>query len=139
MSLASVATMTVTDQRDSLSTSSFGICNLRTPFLIAPHQNPLDYCLSYCNSQTPFAHYRFDTKNWQNKSSQNTLLTKSKNIKNHPRWLYTYQHYILELLTFSTPLKQFQNNLSPCVPYSSHNSSFYKAPPIFSIIAWLSP
>ena len=134
MSSASVTTMIVTVQRDSLSTSSFGTCNFRTSFLIAPHQDLLDYCLSYCNSQTPFTHYRFDTRNRPNKSSQNTLLTKSKNNKNHPRWLYTYQHYILELLTFSTPLKQFQNNISLCVPYSSHNSS-YKVPPISSIIS----
>ena len=70
-------------QRDFLSTSSFDNCNLKTPFLIVPHQAPLDYCLSYCNLQTPFAHYRFDIKNWQNKLSQNTLLIKSKHNKNH--------------------------------------------------------
>ena len=62
MSPVFVATMIAMIQQESLSTSSFDLCNLKTPFLIAPHQDPFDYSLSYCNSQTPFANYKFDKK-----------------------------------------------------------------------------
>ena len=99
ISSASVATVIATIQQESLPTSSFGPCNLRTPLLIVPHQYPLNYNLSYCNSQTLFAYYRFDARNCIISTNKNTLLTKSKNIKNHPRCLYIYQHNILELLT----------------------------------------
>ena len=117
MSSTSIVIVIAMVQQEFFSTSSFGSCNLRTPFLIAPHQDPLDYNLSYCNSQTPFTHYRFDTRNCINNSKKH-FLTKSKNIKNHPRWLYAYQHNILKLFTLSTTLEQCQNIFSSCVPFS---------------------
>ena len=128
MSSASIATMIAIIQQESLSISSFGSCNLRNPFLIALHQAPLDYSLNYCNSQTLFAHYRFDIKNCINNSNKNTLITNSKNIKktilNDSLHISTIFWSFSCWSHFSWVPEYF--SLLACL-HTSRNSSIYKA------------
>ena len=103
-----------------LLSSSFSPCNLRTPFFIATHQAPLDYGISYCNSQILFDDYRFDIRKCINNSNKNTFLIKSKNIKKlilndslHIKTYYGASHLehnfrtMLEYFSLSWPLPFF--------------------------------